>query len=121
MAMRPNGTNVTTLWTVNLDNSGEIPTAPALANGVVYVGSGVNGDFLAIDAATGNTLWSGLTDGLDDFSSAAVSNGAVFIGGGKRLFAFALNGGNNAVYKHRHTRPPSFASLYPNFRLKPSR
>lgn len=29
--------------------------------------------------------------------------------------------GDNAVYKRRHTQPPSFSRLHPNFRLKPVR
>ena len=121
MALPPNGANLNALWTAALDTADQIPTAPAIANGMVYVGSGLNGEFLALDATTGNTLWSGLTDVSFNSSSAAVSNGAIFIGGDKRLFAFALNGGNNAVYKRKHTPPPSFASLHPNLRLKPAR
>jgi outer membrane protein assembly factor BamB len=121
MALRPNGGNLNVLWTAALDAVDQIPTAPAIANGMVYVGSGENGEFLALDATTGNTLWSGLTDGNFNSSSAAVSNGAVFVGGDKRLFAFALNGGNKAVYKRNHTQPPSFASLHPDFRLRPAR
>jgi outer membrane protein assembly factor BamB len=120
IALRPNGVNPTVLWTSNLDGAADTPTAPAIANGVLYVGSGLYGDFLALDAATGNTLWSGVTAGAFDFSSAAVSNGAVFIGGGNRLFAFALNGGNNAAYRRHHVPPPALSSLHPNTSLRVS-
>jgi outer membrane protein assembly factor BamB len=121
IALQPEGETITTLWTYNFGVTLDVPTAPAVANGIVYVGSGFDGDLFALDPATGDTLWSGVTQGLDNLSSPAVSNGVVFFGGDRRLFALALNGGNNAVYKRKHTRPPSFESLHPDFNLKPSR
>lgn len=34
------------------------------------------------------------------------------------LYAFALNGGDDRVYKNKH-KPPAISSLLPNWSLKP--
>jgi outer membrane protein assembly factor BamB len=53
-------------------------------------------------------------------SSPAVSDGVVYVGTGDHtLYSFALDGGNNAVYR-RSATPPSYASLHPDYRLKPA-
>jgi outer membrane protein assembly factor BamB len=77
----PNTGNV--LWT-----SGPVPAYfswPALANGVLYYGGAST--FVALDAATGNTLgsWTGYScDG------PAVINGAVVVGCGKAIIQYRL-------------------------------
>src|SRR5580700_9924033 len=53
-------------------------SSAAVANGVIYVGS-YDGNVYALEAATGNKLWSFLTGG-QVFSSPAVANGVVYIG-----------------------------------------
>jgi outer membrane protein assembly factor BamB len=53
-------------------------SSPAVANGVVYVGSG-DDNVYALDANTGAKLWSYLTDSLVN-SSPAVANGVVYVG-----------------------------------------
>jgi outer membrane protein assembly factor BamB len=73
---------------------------PAVANGVVYVGSGSsNGDFspaavYALNASTGATLWSYTTGGLV-FGSPAVANGVVYVGSVDSN-VYALNAGTGA-------------------------
>ena len=53
-------------------------SSPAVANGVVYIGSDINNVY-ALNAATGAKLWSYRTSGVV-FSSPAVVNGVVYVG-----------------------------------------
>ena len=53
-------------------------SSPAVANGVVYVGSDDNNVY-ALNATTGAKLWS-YTTGGDVVSSPAVVNGVVYVG-----------------------------------------
>ena len=53
-------------------------SSPAVANGVVYFGSG-DGNIYALNASTGAKLWSYTTGNPVD-SSPAVANGVVYIG-----------------------------------------
>ncbi|GAC1436399.1 MAG: hypothetical protein NVS4B12_16030 [Ktedonobacteraceae bacterium] len=65
--------------------------SPAVANGVVYVGSG-NHKLYAIDANKGTMLWS-FTTGDAVFSSPAVANGVVYVSSwDDKLYAFHLLG-----------------------------
>ena len=63
-----------------------VNAAPAIANGVVYVGS-TGGNFNALNSTTGDTLWTYPVSSL--YSSPAVANGIVY---------FGANYPNNAVY-----------------------
>ncbi|MFF4444270.1 PQQ-binding-like beta-propeller repeat protein [Streptomyces sp. NPDC001502] len=64
----------------------EVMSAPAVAGGVVYVGSFDNNVY-ALDAATGAKKWS-YTTGSGVNSSPAVAGGVVYIGGGdKNVYA----------------------------------
>jgi outer membrane protein assembly factor BamB len=68
---------------------GAVQSSPAVANGVVYIGSD---DFkvYALNAKTGAKLWSYLTGNKVD-SSPAVSNGVVYVGSEDgKVYAFAL-------------------------------
>jgi outer membrane protein assembly factor BamB len=56
---------------------GEVASTPAVANGLVYVGTGNNID--ALDARTGAFVWGIGTGGLVE-SSPAVANGVVYVG-----------------------------------------
>jgi len=92
-------------------------SAPAVANGVVYVGS-TDTNIYAFDALTGAALWSATT-GDAIVSSPTVADGFVYVGSNDgRLYAFAIDGGDNVSYKRQHTQPPSFATLHPDYRLK---
>jgi uncharacterized repeat protein (TIGR01451 family) len=59
-------------------------SSPAVANGVVYVGS-FDGNVYALNASTGAKLWSFQT-GYYVSSSPAVANGVVYIGAGNASF-----------------------------------
>ncbi|MCX6701390.1 MAG: PQQ-binding-like beta-propeller repeat protein, partial [Methanomicrobiales archaeon] len=64
---------------------GWVTSSPAVANGVVYVGS-ADKNLYAIDAATGRELWRFRTEG-EIFSSLAVVNGVLYIGSMDNLYA----------------------------------
>jgi outer membrane protein assembly factor BamB len=64
-------------------------SSPAVANGVVYVGS-EDGNMYALNAATGAKEWS-YTTGNSVISSPAVANGVVYVGSNdQRVYAFGL-------------------------------
>jgi outer membrane protein assembly factor BamB len=88
------------LWTANAGDSLYYPivSSPAVANGMVYIGS-YNGKLYAFDATgvtgcsgspkTCSPLWTGATGGNIDSSSPAVANGVVYIGShDQKLYAF---------------------------------
>jgi outer membrane protein assembly factor BamB len=52
---------------------------PAVANGIVYVGSN-DYNVYALNAATGKLKWSYMTGGIVSYSSPAVDYGAVYVG-----------------------------------------
>ena len=77
-------------------------SSPAVANGVVYVGSD-DGNVYALNAATGARLWS-YTTGAYVESSPAVANGVVYVGSddgnvyalnaatGAKLWSYSIGG-----------------------------
>jgi outer membrane protein assembly factor BamB len=68
---------------------GEVYSSPAVANGVVYVGS-FDSNVYALNASTGAKLWSYYIGG-EVYSSPAVANGVVYVGRhNHKLFAFGL-------------------------------
>ena len=75
------------LWTFNNGFTGS--SAPAVANGVVYVGSDYpDNRVYALDAKTGVSLWVYSTEGA--VGSPAVANGVVYVGSGDGNL-YALN------------------------------
>ena len=67
-------------------------SSPAVANGVVYIGSSQGNNVYALNAATGAKLWSFAT-GNKVRSSPAVANGLVYVGSADgNLYAFHLPG-----------------------------
>jgi outer membrane protein assembly factor BamB len=88
------------LWTGETGDLGGIAASPAVANGVVYIGTAANEDaLLAFDAAgsTGcsgtpkicSSLWNAVAGG--GFDSPAVANGFVYAGSDDgNLYAFTL-------------------------------
>ena len=70
-----------------------VTSSPAVANGVVYVGSW-DGNVYALNASTGATLWSYATGGVV-YSSPAVANGVVYVGSGDGN-VYALNASTGA-------------------------
>jgi eukaryotic-like serine/threonine-protein kinase len=68
-------------------------SSPAVANGVVYVGSG-DYNVYALNARTGAKLWTYAT-GSYVWSSPAVVNGMVYVGSGDgKVYAFGLRRAN---------------------------
>ncbi|MEI7827417.1 MAG: PQQ-binding-like beta-propeller repeat protein, partial [Euryarchaeota archaeon] len=72
---------------------GGVWSSPAIANGVVYVGSNDNKVY-AFNAATGAKKWS-YTTGNDVSSSPAVANGVVYVGSNDNK-VYALNAATGA-------------------------
>jgi outer membrane protein assembly factor BamB len=67
------------LWRFTVENfRGGVISSPAVANGIVFVGSEDN-NLYAIDAVTGKEKWR-FEAGTDVLSSPAVSNGIVYVG-----------------------------------------
>jgi outer membrane protein assembly factor BamB len=82
--------------------------------GVVCIGSD-DGNVYALDAATGDRLWS-YTTGEVVGSSPAVANGAVYVGSADgNLYLFDLAGGQAAPAR------PSRSSLHPDYSLRQQR
>ncbi len=79
------------LW--SFATRGEVESSPAVANGVVYVGSD-DDNVYALNAGTGAKLWSFATGGILQ-SSPAVVNGVVYIGSGDDN-VYALNASTGA-------------------------
>ncbi len=79
------------MWSYATDN--QVESSPALADGVVYVGSD-DGNTYALNASTGAKLWS-YTTGSNKESSPAVANGVVYTGS---LYAFSLGTGTADLF-----------------------
>jgi outer membrane protein assembly factor BamB len=73
------------------DTQTSIECAPAIANGVLYIGSDFGG-VLAFDAKTGAQLWSAPTES-SVFAGPTVSNGMLYVSS-TRFHAYALGGGH---------------------------
>lgn len=80
------------VWSKSTGTSGS--STPAVADGVVYVGSSGKKVF-ALNAASGATIWSSTTGGDVSLSSPAVANGVVYVGAAdKKLYALSQADGN---------------------------
>jgi outer membrane protein assembly factor BamB len=83
-------------WVHDDPGLGDIKTTPAVADGVVYVGSGTNngsGYVYALDAVHGGVRWTHPMEGAG-ISSPAVVNGVLYVGTDPDLhmgFAYALD------------------------------
>jgi eukaryotic-like serine/threonine-protein kinase len=80
------------------DESGSINSAPAIADGMVFLTNGI--DAIALDPATGRRLW---TFTPADFSpltqTPAIVDGLVFVTGGKSVFALNEKTGHK-IWRH---------------------
>jgi hypothetical protein len=74
------------LW--NYTTAGEVHSSPAIANGVVYIGSYDNNVY-ALNATTGEKIWN-YTTGSDVYSSPTVVDGIVYVGSNDNNI-YALN------------------------------
>jgi outer membrane protein assembly factor BamB len=85
-----------------------ISSSPAVANGIVYVGS-CNGMMYALNAASGTQVWN-YTCGGQVWSSPAVANGIVYVGSTNGN-VYALNVATGAlVWKYTTGRAVAFSS-----------
>ena len=107
------------LW--DSPTNASLPSAPVVANGVVYVGSDdvTQGDNLyAFDARTGARLWSYVTGIV--FSSCAVANGVVYVGSeDQNIYAFGLSDSSQTT--QLPAQRPDLKTLQLDFSLKVSR
>jgi len=69
----------TNLWCAGVNYLPDAPSGAAVVDGIAYFGSAV-GRVFAIDAATGEQLWSAPISADNSASSPAVANGVVYIG-----------------------------------------
>ena len=108
-----NASQLQLLWSYNTTflDPGFLQAEPVITNGTVYIGGG-NGIFYAINATTGQDVWESPNLGLDYectvsevpgaavveaiTSSATVTGGLVYVGGGDGYF-YALNENNGSV------------------------
>lgn len=73
-------------WTIRI--GGLLESSPAVANGLIYIGS-AEGKLYAFDIATSNAKWTASTNGHIIQSSPAIANGLVYIGSTDgKLYAF---------------------------------
>ena len=86
-------------------------SSPAVANGVVYVGSTDN-NIYALNAGTGALLWKYTTGAVQ--SSPAVANGVVYVGSTDgNVYAFGLKGSDAPALPER----PDPQTLSPDLSL----
>jgi outer membrane protein assembly factor BamB len=102
-------------WQTNLGTTGAAKdnySSPAVANGVVYVGTDGYGQVFGLSEATGAIDWDERVAGNVE-SSPAVVNGTVYAGSDDdNLYAFDLAGGNSSSER------PKVATLRPNPSLR---
>jgi outer membrane protein assembly factor BamB len=92
-------------------------SSPAVANGVVYVGSEDNNVY-ALNAKTGAKLWSYSTGSFVE-SSPAVANGVVYVGSDDgKVYAFGLKQGSEQA--GADSNRPGLKTLRADFNLKVS-
>ncbi len=82
VALSLSGDLLTTVWSFNTPNSPNL-SGIAVANGVVYFQSALNGTLYALNAATGQQLTTVATGG--QMSGPSVSRGQVYVGTGNAL------------------------------------
>lgn len=86
----PPATSPSLAW--QADTVGEVLGAPVLANGTVYATT-KTGNLLAIDAASGKTLWQQPVTTYVLRAAPAVIDGVVYVGGGFNFMAFDARSG----------------------------
>lgn len=87
--------NLTMKWRYHFgDGDLRGDSAPVLANGVLYFGSttDLDGFLSAVNADTGDLLWTHEFPGYTLTSSPTVANGTIYIGAGPRIYALNTAG-----------------------------
>ena len=104
------------LWSATV---GATLFGPSIANGVVYVATEDN-KLHALYSYNGVELWN--VANIGGAAPPVIADGILYAGSytsqNDKLYALALDGGNNAAYRNGHTAPPSYASLHPDLHLK---
>jgi outer membrane protein assembly factor BamB len=109
-----NATNGQKIW--NFTTNAFVESSPAVANGVVYIGSD-DGNFYALNATDGAKIWNYTTSGGE--SSPAVAGDVVYVGGFDGNL-YALNASNGAkLWNYTVQEPPGFEE-YSGLRTSPS-
>ena len=95
--MQPTGNRV---WLTPFVTGDSVISSPAVANGIVYVGSN-DGKIYAVDAGNKTEYWNYTTQAVAVrnwiYSSPAVANGVVYIGGGEGNTNLYAIGNQSAV------------------------
>jgi outer membrane protein assembly factor BamB len=101
---------------------GAVTSSPAVANGVVYIGSGDN-KLYALNASTGALLWSYTTGGAVE-TRPAIANGVVYVGSDDgNVYAFGLTGAAGTKVSAKQeaaSNPPDLRTLRADFNLQVS-
>src|SRR5664280_2620698 len=92
-------------WTFT--TGGAVSSSPAVADGVVYVGS-FDGNVYALSATTGTLLWKYMTGDIV-YSSPAVANGVVYVGSEDNQ-VYALNASTGVLLWKYATGSSLFSS-----------
>ena len=125
-------TNACTLqvaWSVALGGTGQPNSTPTVANGVVFVGAGVDGEVRAYNATTGAALWnSGTQNGIATYGAPLIARGKLYFGSwngfgansGGSVYSFApepfpgpVLGGDQTVEPQTDFNPNGLAEAFP--------
>ena len=105
------------LWRYITGTGRQVHSSPAVANGMVYIGSDDNNVY-ALNASTGRLRWKYTTICCGVYSSPAVANGVVYVGSVDRnVYAFGLKGSGAPALPPR----PDPQTLSPDLSLPLSR
>lgn len=85
-----NASDGTVQWSYEID---QVYGSPAVADGTVYIGSW-NNKVYALDATTGEPVWNQPFQTEGSVNSPAVVNGAIYVGGGNKVYALDGASGN---------------------------
>ncbi len=111
-----NGARIWTFTTNFFSQSEGIQASPAVADGIVYVGSGSGGGLYALNATTGTQIWNQHSVLDRVYSSVAISSGIVYVGSAYED-VFAFNATNGSVIWDLHTNLESYKA---SFRSSPA-
>ena len=116
-------------WSVPLGVTGQPNSTPTIANGVVFVGAGVDGKVRAYNALTGAALWnSGADSGVSTYGAPMIARGKLYFGSwngfapnsGGSIYSFAPDpfpgpvlGGDQAVEPQSDFNPNGLAEAFP--------
>lgn len=125
-------TNACTLqvaWSVPLGVTGQPNSTPTVANGVVFVGAGADGQVRAYNALTGAALWnSGTQNGVSTYGAPLIARGKLYFGSwdgfapnsGGSVYSFApepfpgpVLGGDQTVEPQTDFNPNGLAEAFP--------